>query len=186
MRRMLDPTKVGGIPSTIEFDKDGNRKVKKNLGVDGKLTLKSLVSESNPDGDITKELGGGGGGGDSGSARHCYSISVDGQFIYIVNTEKNYNFMIGKKNTVPDFISNPDYAELHAGGDKSYNDYRCYPAIGTYTGSDNVKRIVRYLSLYNDHEGVVDGVPMDSNITTGSVSINLSNITTRFSIVQLY
>ena len=59
MRRMLDPTKVGGIPSTIEFDKDGNRKVKKNLGVDGKLTLKSLVSASNPDGDITKELGGG-------------------------------------------------------------------------------------------------------------------------------
>lgn len=59
MRRMLDPTKVGGIPSTIEFDKDGNRKVKKNLGVDGKLTLQSLVSASNPDGDITKELGGG-------------------------------------------------------------------------------------------------------------------------------
>ena len=59
MRRMLDPTKVGGIPSTIEFDKEGNRKVKKNLGVDGKLTLKSLVNASNPDGDITKELGGG-------------------------------------------------------------------------------------------------------------------------------
>lgn len=59
MRRMLDPTKVGGVPSTIEFDKDGNRKVKKNLGVDGKLTLKSLVSNTNPDGDITKELGGG-------------------------------------------------------------------------------------------------------------------------------
>ena len=60
MRRMLDPTKVGGLPSTIEFDKDGNRSVKKNLGVDGKLTLKSLVSSTNPDGDITKELGGGG------------------------------------------------------------------------------------------------------------------------------
>lgn len=59
MRRMLDPTKVGGLPSTIEFDKDGNRKVTKNLGVGGKLTLKSLVSESNPDGDITNELGGG-------------------------------------------------------------------------------------------------------------------------------
>ena len=59
MRRMLDPTKVGGIPSTIEFAKDGNRKVSKDLGVDGKLTLKSLVSSSNPDGDITKELGGG-------------------------------------------------------------------------------------------------------------------------------
>ena len=62
MRRMLDPTKVGGLPSTIGFDKDGNREVKKNLGIAGKLTLKSLVSASNPDGDITKELGGGGGG----------------------------------------------------------------------------------------------------------------------------
>ena len=63
MRRMIDPTKVGGIPSTIEFDKDGNRIVKKNLDVGGKLTLKSLVSASNPDGDITKELGGGESGG---------------------------------------------------------------------------------------------------------------------------
>lgn len=60
MRRLLDPTKVGGIPSTIEFDKDGNRKVKKDLGVDGKLKLKSLISNTNPDGDITNELGGGG------------------------------------------------------------------------------------------------------------------------------
>ena len=58
MRRMLDPKEAGGLPSTIEFDKDGNRKVKKNLEADGKLTLKSLVSASNPDGDITKELGG--------------------------------------------------------------------------------------------------------------------------------
>ena len=63
MRRMLDPKEAGGsLPSTITFDEEGNRTVGKNLGVDGKLTLKSLVSESNPDGDITKELGGGGGG----------------------------------------------------------------------------------------------------------------------------
>ena len=61
MRRMLDPKEAGGsLPSTIKFDTEGNRTVGKNLGVDGKLTLKSLVSESNPDGDITKELGGGG------------------------------------------------------------------------------------------------------------------------------
>ena len=41
MRRMLDPKEVGGgggsLPSTIEFDKDGNREVKKNLKFDGKL-----------------------------------------------------------------------------------------------------------------------------------------------------
>ena len=73
MRRMLDPTKVGGLPSTIEFDKDGNRKVKKNLGVDGKLTLTSLVSDSNPDGDITKELGGGGGDG----TLYCHCINFE-------------------------------------------------------------------------------------------------------------
>ena len=61
MRRMLDPKEAGGsLPSTITFDGEGNRKVGKNLGVDGKLTLKSLVSESNPDGDISKELGGSG------------------------------------------------------------------------------------------------------------------------------
>ena len=60
MRRMLDPKEAGGsLPSTIKFDTEGNRTVGKNLGVDGKLTLKSLVSDSNPDGDITKELGGG-------------------------------------------------------------------------------------------------------------------------------
>ena len=75
MRRMLDPTKVGGIPSTIEFDKDGNRKVKKNLDVGGKLTLKSLVSASNPDGDITKELGGGGGGGSEGGSLYLHALT---------------------------------------------------------------------------------------------------------------
>lgn len=75
MRRMLDPTKVGGLPSTIEFDKDGNRKVTKNLGVGGKLTLKSLVSASNPDGDITKELGGGGGGSTAKLYQHTITAS---------------------------------------------------------------------------------------------------------------
>lgn len=37
MRRMLDPKEAGGsLPSTITFDGDGNREVKKNLKVDGK------------------------------------------------------------------------------------------------------------------------------------------------------
>ena len=75
MRRMLDPKTIGGggsLPSTIEFDKEGNRKVSKDLGVDGKFTLKSLVSTSNPDGDITKELGKG--GGDEKLYCHCISF----------------------------------------------------------------------------------------------------------------
>ena len=50
---------TGSLPSTVKFDQEGNRTVGKDLGVDGKLKLKSLVSASNPDGDITKELGGG-------------------------------------------------------------------------------------------------------------------------------
>lgn len=96
MRRMLDPTKVGGIPSTIEFDKDGNRKVKKNLGVEGKLTLKSLVSASNPDGDITKELGGGGGGGNL--YLHCITLSeIDPYAIIAVNFYSKNN---EKVNTI--------------------------------------------------------------------------------------
>ena len=60
---------TGGLPSTIKFDAEGNRTVGKNLGVDGKLKLKSLVSASNPDGDITKELGGG--GSSINLYRHC-------------------------------------------------------------------------------------------------------------------
>lgn len=61
MRRMLDPKEAGGsLPSTITFDQEGNRTASKDVKVDGKLKLKSLVSASNPDGDITKELGGGG------------------------------------------------------------------------------------------------------------------------------
>ena len=51
---------AGGV-NGLESDAEGNLTASKNLGVDGKLTLKSLVSATNPDGDITKELGGGGG-----------------------------------------------------------------------------------------------------------------------------
>ena len=47
---------TGSLPSTVKFDEEGNRTVGKDLGVDGKLKLKSLVSASNPDGDITNKL----------------------------------------------------------------------------------------------------------------------------------
>ena len=134
-KRPNDVEKLDQISQSINPDGKGNLTVGKDLEVDGKLKLKSLVSASNPDGDITKELGGGGGGG-AASARHCYSVSV-GDFMYIVNTEKNYNFTIGKSMSITsDFMTNPDYAELHAGGE-SFNDRRCYPAIGTYKGSES-------------------------------------------------
>ena len=51
MRRMLDPTKLGGIPSTIEFDKDGNMEAKKNVKIDGSLQFSSLVSDPRPTGE---------------------------------------------------------------------------------------------------------------------------------------
>ena len=60
-KRPNDVEKLDKISQSINSDGQGNLTVSKNLGVDGKLKLKSLVSESNPDGDITKELGGGGG-----------------------------------------------------------------------------------------------------------------------------
>lgn len=58
-KRPNDVEKLDQISQSINPDGKGNLTVNKNLGVDGKLTLKSLVSASNPDGDITKELGGG-------------------------------------------------------------------------------------------------------------------------------
>ena len=87
MRRMLDPKEAGGsLPSTVKFDAEGNRTVGKDLGVDGKLKLKSLVSASNPDGDITKELGGGGGGGGTTNTLYQHSIFLYDNYnaIYLV------------------------------------------------------------------------------------------------------
>ena len=57
---------AGGGVNGLQSDAEGNLTASKNLEVDGKLKLKSLVSATNPDGDITKELGGGGGGGGGG------------------------------------------------------------------------------------------------------------------------
>ena len=129
MRRMLDPKEAGGIPSTIEFDKDGNRKVDKNLGVDGKLKLKSLVSNTNPDGDITKELGGGGGE----TPRHGYMVDIIDSCYYIAYTTKDFNFPIGQPTKeISDFLTNDNYKELRSKG--------WHPAAGYDT---NAKPAVR-------------------------------------------
>ena len=51
MRRMLDPTKVGGsLPSTITFEKEGNRTVGKDLKVDGNIENSKLATDNNQDG----------------------------------------------------------------------------------------------------------------------------------------
>ena len=129
MRRMLDPTKVGGIPSTIAFDNDGNREVKKNLKVDGKLKLQSLVSDTNPDGDITKELG--------GRTRHGYTIYVSPSFQYIVFTTKDYGWKIGSSHFISasDFMTKDDYKELAVKG--------IVPASGFYyDNSQNIELVI--------------------------------------------
>lgn len=74
---------AGGGVNGLQSDAEGNLTASKNLGVDGKLTLKSLVSASNPDGDITKELG--------GSSRHGYMIIINDKLQYEVYTTKDYN-----------------------------------------------------------------------------------------------
>ena len=103
MRRMLDPKEAGGsLPSTITFDENGNRKVGKDLGVDGKLKLKSLVSATNPDGDITKELGGGGG---AKIYRHSINISQNEKlraYITYYTTSETAFSMSTLKNIFPD------------------------------------------------------------------------------------
>lgn len=133
MRRMLDPKEAGGsLPSTVKFDAEGNRTVGKDLGVDGKLKLKSLVSASNPDGDITKELGGGGG------ARHVYSILIGSSaqhpdtMHYEVYTDKNYDdFPIGLKTNIGfDFMTNDKYKELRSIG--------FHPVSGVWMASKNM------------------------------------------------
>ena len=68
-KRPNDVEKLDKISQSINPDGKGNLTVNKGLDVDGKLKLKSLVSASNPDGDITKELGGG--GGSINLYRHC-------------------------------------------------------------------------------------------------------------------
>ena len=50
MRRMLNPKEV--LPSTIEFDKDGNRTVGKNLTVNENLSINSFKNYQNIDGNL--------------------------------------------------------------------------------------------------------------------------------------
>ena len=170
MRRMLDP-KEAGLPSTITFDTEGNRTVGKDLGVEGKSTLKSLVSASNPDGDITKELGGGGGGG---SVRHVYSIFVQGNFHYEVYTTKDYGFKIGKSNYIDDFKSNDNYKELRQTG--------IYPASGIWYNSDaSKKKIVVQFEITASKNFYISGYDIaQGSFSTEGISSNV------FSIIKLY
>ena len=116
----LSATATGGGVNGLESDAEGNLTASKNLGVDGKLTLKSLVSDTNPDGDITKELGGGGG---EGTPRHVYMVKLIDECYYTVYTTKDYNFPIGQSTgRISDFKTNDNYKELRSNG--------LHPAVG--------------------------------------------------------
>ena len=138
MRRMLDP-KEAGLPSTIEFDKEGNRKVKKNLGVDGKLTLKSLVSGTNPDGDITKELGGG--------KLYRHTISIYSNQIYGYASATIYT-STEAEFTKKSFSAYVEYGSIAASGLFKYN--------GEYA---------TVLSIYGDRLSLTLFVPSLNTIT---------------------
>ena len=160
MRRMVDPTKVGGLPSTIEFDKDGNRKVSKDLGVGGKLTLKSLVSASNPDGDITKELGGGGGG--AKIYRHAISF-----------LKPNFEIYFDVYSTIPQSFTFPEFNESIKGkvtctGLVKVGDIKCQPVTIFYKSSTR-----EYQINYIDTNG--EG----SATSTNSGSVSLSDYVTQ-------
>ena len=143
----------------LESDAEGNLTASKNLGVDGKLKLKSLVSASNPDGDITKELGG-------GSQIHGYSVIVNDTFYYEVYITKNYNLEIGKETTIEQFFVNNDYAELHQNG-------YFYPAVGYYRKSfDGSDIIVNLFEISNEGSYYINGYNMTKS-KYESISITL-------------
>lgn len=50
MRRMLEPNEL--LPSTIKFDKDGNRTVGKNLTVNENFSVNSFKNSQNIDGSL--------------------------------------------------------------------------------------------------------------------------------------
>ena len=135
MRKMPnDVEKLDKISQSINSDGQGNLTVNKNLEVDGKLTLKSLVSASNPDGDITKELG-----GSTAPVRHAYRIN-NNNYWYIVYSTKDYNFKIGESNYIgDDFDKNDNYKELRSSG--------VYPANGFFNISDEVYLSVMQITI---------------------------------------
>ena len=162
MRRMLDPKEAGGsLPSTITFDQEGNRKVGKDLGVDGKLKLKSLVSATNPDGDITKELGGGGGGSIQLYHHHIYLYYediADRGYVYFDLESTN-----AEQFTVDTLITAMQGKTVICSGYFIISNKRIAVDI---TGINN-KLKVRFYTI----EGATPGVPDQYNLAKDTIKI---------------
>ena len=146
MRRMLDPKEAGGsLPSTVKFDEEGNRTVGKDLGVDGKLKLKSLVSASNPDGDITKELGGGGLPSTiefdkEGNREVKKNLKIDGKL--------QFSSLVNKYNKEGNAYLNDRNFYLPAGFKGEYGLYSC-TSLSTISGNGWVD----FKYIYLDSQG---------------------------------
>ena len=154
MRKMPnDVEKLDRISQSVDADGEGNLTVGKNLDIDGKLTLNSLVSESNPDGDITKELG--------GSSRHAYMVIINAKFQYEIYTTKDYGWKIGELNSLTDFLTNDDYNELRVPGN--------VPASGFYYDESSKKQLVLNHILIPTSKGfwMLHGVNLATNAYEG-------------------
>ena len=159
-KRPNDVEKLDQISQSINPDGKGNLTVGKDLGVDGKLTLKSLVSETNPDGDSTKELG--------ASARHCYTMIISNRIHYQVYTTKNYDFEINKITELPtNYLSKPEYNELHADGK--------YPVVGYwYDNPHTYTMIVNILNISGSYN-FLEGFDIIGNNYKQNVQIGTAN-----------
>lgn len=159
MRRMIDPKEAGGsLPSTIQFDTEGNRKVGKNLGVDGKLKLKSLISPTNKDGDITKVLG-------KHIYSHCLTATDDstGTVVFTVYCSINYQIDFSKVT----------YALENKGGT-------------TATGIVNIDGSNKMItSVYvNSYSRVIATWIDIADRTTGELVIDHFNLNDKFSVIR--
>ena len=158
-KRPNDVEKLDQISQSINSDGKGNLTVGKDLGVDGKLKLKSLVSSSNPDGDITKELG--------ASGMHCYTMIISNRIHYQVYTTKNYEFEINKATELPSWLSNPDYNELHADGK--------YPVSGYWTDNTNSYTMIVNILKISGAFNFIEGYDIIGNKYKQNVRIEISN-----------
>lgn len=154
--------------NSLKSDAEGNLTASKNLKVDGKLKLASLISDTNPDGDVAKELAG-------NVARHGYRIIGNNTFHYTVDTTKNYNFKIGKVNEISDFKTNDNYKELRAVGR--------YPAAGYFENAFN-KLILNTFTMRDDGYYGFDGYDVKSS-ETQSFYVDRDSVRF-FYVVQLY
>lgn len=87
MRKMPnDVERLDRISSAMDADEEGNITAGKDVEIDGKLRLNSLVSNTNPDGDITKALGGG------PLYCHCIVLKAGASINYYSSDQTQYTY----------------------------------------------------------------------------------------------